>query len=307
MVLKRYSDYLSGFFPGIKVQKISVNAGFSCPNRDGKIGRGGCSYCRNDSFSPSYCMAVPGIAAQIEEGKRFFRRKYPEMKYLVYFQSYTNTYSSDPHYLAQLYSEAVEADGVVGLAIGTRPDTLPDGVVELLAEINRRKPVFLEIGAESACDETLSKVNRGHTWAQVEDAVERAARRGLHCGLHLIAGLPGEDSERILKNVEASCRLPVETLKIHQLQILEGTPLHRQWLAGETEVTPFGLDDYLELCVRIARAVPPHIVIERFLAQSPPGLVAAPRWGLKNYQFMDLLRNRLKTDRKKQPDLRDFQ
>ncbi len=216
------------------------------------------------------------------------------MKYLVYFQSYTNTYSSDTSYLSRLYCEAEGAEDVVGLAIGTRPDTLPENVLEILADINRRKPVFLEIGAETACDATLKKVNRGHTWAQVVDAVGRANRHGLHCGLHLIAGLPGENDERILKNVEVACRLPIETLKIHQLQILEGTPLHQQWLSGETDVTPFELDHYLELCVRIVKSVPDHIVIERFLAQSPPDLVAAPRWGLKNYQFMNLLRNRLK-------------
>lgn len=284
-----YSDYLNNIFPGVKVQKISVNAVFSCPNRDGTIGIGGCSYCRNDSFSPAYCMEKEPISLQIEKGKAFFARKYPQMKYLAYFQAYTNTYSQDIDLLRNMYEEAIGCKDIVGLVIGTRPDTLPDRVINLLADINLRLPVFLEIGAETSSDQTLSAINRHHTWKDVSDAVNRAADKGIRCGLHLIAGLPGEDRQQILANVKAACGLPIETLKLHQLQILKDTPLCRQWEAGEIDLQPFSLDEYLDLCVEIIKIVPDSIVIERFLSQSPPGLVVEPKWGLKNYQFMNLL------------------
>ncbi|MDE5886668.1 MAG: TIGR01212 family radical SAM protein [Muribaculaceae bacterium] len=284
-----YSEYLNNIFPGVKVQKISVNAGFSCPNRDGSKGFGGCLYCRNDSFSPSYCIPAQSVAAQIKEGKRFFSRKYPEMKFLAYFQSYTNTYSSSPEALEKLYNEALAVDDVVGLVVGTRPDTIPDSILQILQEINTLKPVFLEIGAETSSNETLKVINRNHTWEDVCSAVERAAGRGLRCGLHLIAGLPGEDTDQILNNVRKACSLPIDTLKIHQLQILEDTPLCRLWREGKIKVSPFSLDDYLSLCAEIVDIVPQQIVIERFLAQAPPQMVVAPKWGLKNYQFTNLL------------------
>lgn len=288
-----YSQYLNTIFPGIKVQKISVNAGFSCPNRDGTIGRGGCSYCRNDSFSPSYCLLGESVERQIEEGKRFFSRKYPEMKYLAFFQSYTNTYGRSVEETIKLYEQAVSCKDVVGLIIATRPDTIDECLLDYLEDLNKRLPVFLEFGAESSNDHTLRLVNRGHIWADVVKSVTQAAERNLHCGLHLIAGLPGEDEPQILENVRKACALPIETLKIHHLQVLIGTPLFRQWTSGEIELTPFELEDYLDLCVKIISIVPLNIVIERFLAQSPPDLVMAPKWGLKNYQFMNLLKKRL--------------
>lgn len=287
--MKRYSDYLAGIFPGVKVQKISVNAEMGCPNRDGTIGTGGCIYCNNSSFTPGYCMQTGGVTAQLEAGKAFFRRKYPDMRYLAYFQSFTNTYEPDLCRLKALYEEAAATPDVVGIVIGTRPDTLPEPVVEMLGRLNRRLPVMLEIGAETACDETLRLINRGHTWADVESAVRRADAAGLRCGLHLIAGLPGEDDKAVISNVVAACALPVESLKFHQLQIIKGTPLHKLWSEGRIAVHTYTLEEYLELCVRILSVVPQHIVVERFLSQAPPDMVVAPRWGVKNYQFMDRL------------------
>lgn len=291
--MRTYSDYLNTFFPGVKVQKISVDAGFSCPNRDGTIGVGGCAYCRNDSFTPAYCAEGGSVASQVRKGIAFFSRKYPSMKYLAYFQSYTNTHGRNLDELRKLYMEALAQEGVVGLVIGTRPDTLPDPVLHLLGDIGTHTRVFLEIGAETSCDDTLRAVNRHHTWHDVEDAVRRASAHGLHCGLHLIAGLPGEDRDRILRSVDDACRLPIDTLKVHQLQILKGTPLCARWKCGEIAVNPFTLEDYLDLCVEIVRRVPSRVVIERFLAQSPPQLVEAPRWGLKNYLFANLLAQRI--------------
>lgn len=291
---KDFSEYMLEVFPGMKVQKLSIDAGFTCPNRDGSIGRGGCIYCNNASFTPGYCSPRDPVEVQIEKGKAFFRRKYPEMKYLAYFQSYTNTFGRSADALTDMYRKASESGDVVGVIIGTRPDCIPDDLLDGLAGLNRKKPVIVEIGAETSSDETLRLINRNHTWAQVEDSVERLHSKGIRVGLHLIAGLPGENGEDVIKTVRKACALPIDSIKMHQLQIVKGTPLLERWEKGEIEVEPFTLEDYIELCVRIVKSVPRHICIERFLASSPPEMVAAPKWGLKNYQFTNLLHNRLK-------------
>lgn len=290
---KDFGEYMGEVFPGVKVQKLSIDAGFTCPNRDGSIGRGGCIYCNNASFTPSYCTPLDSVETQIEKGKEFFRRKYPEMKYLAYFQSYTNTFGRNCSELLEMYRKALESEDVVGVIIGTRPDCLPDDLLDGLAALNREKPVIVEIGAETSFDETLRLINRNHTWTQVEDAVRRLHARGMRVGLHLIAGLPGESAEDVIETVKRSCDLPIESIKMHQLQIVKSTPLLEKWEAEEIEVEPFTLEDYLDLCERIVEAVPHHICIERFLASSPPDMVVAPKWGLKNYQFTNLLMNRL--------------
>lgn len=290
---KDFSEYMGEVFPGIKVQKLSIDAGFTCPNRDGSIGRGGCIYCNNASFTPGYCSPFDPVEMQIEKGKAFFRRKYPEMKYLAYFQSYTNTFGRSADALLEMYRKASESEDVVGVIIGTRPDCLPDELLDGLAELNKRMTVIVEIGAETSFDETLRLINRNHTWEQVEDAVMRLSSRGIRTGLHLIAGLPGEGAEEVIETVVKVCRLPIDSIKMHQLQIVKGTPLLEKWQAKEIEVTPFTLEDYLDLCVRIVYSVPRQICIERFLASSPPDMVVAPKWGLKNYQFTNLLINKL--------------
>lgn len=239
-------------------------------------------------------MDGDNIPDQIKKGIHFFSRKYPDMKYIVYFQSYTNTHGRDPEELRALYDEALSHNDVVGIAIGTRPDTLPDNVLDMLSEINHVKPVFLEIGAETSNDTTLRLINRHHTWNDVTSAVTRAAARSIRCGVHLIAGLPGENRRQILTTVRDVCSLPIDTIKIHQLQILKGTILHDKWQNGEIDIIPFSLEEYIDLCVDILKIVPPHIVIERFLSQSPPEMVVVPKWGLKNYQFANLLERRLR-------------
>lgn len=292
---KDFSEYMHDVFPGIKVQKLSIDAGFTCPNRDGSIGIGGCIYCNNASFTPGYCSPKDSVETQILKGKEFFRRKYPEMKYLAYFQSYTNTFGRSIESLAKMYRKAAETVDVVGIIIGTRPDCLPDGLIELLSDINNKiTPVIVEIGAETSFDVTLQIINRNHTWSDVEGSVMRLNNRGIRTGLHLIAGLPGENKEAILETVKKACRLPIESIKMHQLQIVKGTPMLSKFDKGEIEVTPFTLDEYLDLCVKIVKTVPRHICIERFLASSPPDMVVVPKWGLKNYQFTNLLMNRLR-------------
>lgn len=284
--MKTYGDYLSGIFPGVKVQKISIDAGFTCPNRDGTISKGGCIYCRNDSFSPSYCNSAENIKSQLEKGKKFFSRKYPDMKYLAYFQSYTGTYNKSPFELSTLYKEAISIPDVIGLVIATRPDCLSDAILSILKDINKNTPVFIELGVESSFDSTLKLINRNHSWEDVKEAVKKIADYGLHCGIHLIAGLPGENKEMILTTIKRVIKLPIETIKLHQLQILEGTVLHEKIKKGEIKVHNYSLEEYLLLCRDIVHLVPDNIIIERFLSQSPPEMVVSPKWGLKNFEFM---------------------
>lgn len=289
-----YSEYLGRFFPGRKVQKISVNIGSGCPNRDGTIGRGGCIYCNNTSFTPAYCFSDKSVAEQIDEGKRFFGRKYPDMDYLAYFQSYTNTYRLRPEELRKIYAEALSCERIAGIIVGTRPDCLPDEVICMLSDLNKTAPVFVELGVESMHDRTLSLINRGHTADASTDAITRLASAGIHTGVHLIAGLPGENDEDVMESVKRICTLPVESIKMHHLQVLRGTSLHRMWEKGEISVRTYTVGEYLDLCVRVIETVPRSIAIERFLASAPPGLVVSPRWGLKNHEFTNLLINKLK-------------
>lgn len=286
-----YSEYLEQVFGPGKVQKISINAGMSCPNRDGTIGINGCIYCNNESFTPQYCISSKSVSQQLSEGRRFFARKYPTMRYLAYFQSFTNTFLPI-NQLRDLYLEALAQPGVVGVVIGTRPDTLPDDVVSLLADINCKSPVILEFGAESSNNATLERINRGHTWQQTVDAVQRATAVGLRCGLHLIAGLPGETRAQSLKSIKDAASLPIDTIKLHQLQIIRNTPLHKLWLDNPEIVKPFTLEEYIDFCHKAQSLIPENIVIERYLAQAPPQMVVAPKWGIKNYQFVDMLNKR---------------
>jgi hypothetical protein len=301
---KDYADYLAEHFTG-KMQKLTVNAGFSCPNRDGTIGRGGCVYCNNSSFSPELMAerqsGVNGVTAQLEAGKRFFEHKYPSMRYLAYFQSYTNTHGDAGRLLA-LYEEALAVDKVDGLIIGTRPDCVPDSLLRDIAALG--KPVIMEYGAESSHDITLQTINRCHTWAQTVDAVQRSVELGLSVGLHFIMGLPGESREMMLQTVERAAALPIDTVKFHQLQIIKNTTLACETVTGEDGVMQFRgyslhlfeVEEYVDLCVEMIETLNrlnPRIAIERFTSQAPADLLLAPRWGLKNYQFTNLLNNRL--------------
>lgn len=234
-------------------------------------------------------MHSTDVATQLQEGRLFFRRKYPYMKFLAYFQSFTNTHGRSLEALSELYAEAISPDDVVGLVVGTRPDTMPDEVVSLLSELNVIKPVIVELGAETGHDFTLRRINRGHKWHDTVSAVERCASAGLHTGLHLIAGLPGEDESDILDTVERCCELPIKSLKLHQLQVICDTPLAKMWLQKEFDPYIRDIKQYIDLCCRIIEKVPSHIAIERFLASSPPHMVLTPRWGLKNYEFTNLL------------------
>lgn len=286
-----FSDLLATHFAG-KIQKISINAGFSCPNRDGTLGTGGCTYCNNQTFNPSYCAPSLTVTEQLEEGKRFFARKYPLMRYLAYFQAYTSTHG-DIERLKSLYEEALAVDGVVGLIIGTRPDCMPDELLDYLESLAARCFVLVEYGAESSHDSTLELINRCHTWGQTVEAVNHTAARGIHVGLHMIMGLPGESLEMMLSSVDALSALPIDTVKFHQLQIIRGTRLARDIEMGLYDVPRMSVEEYIDLCAMIVQRINPSIAIERFTSQSPEELLIYPKWGLKNYQFVNLLHRRL--------------
>ncbi|MCM1111061.1 MAG: TIGR01212 family radical SAM protein [Clostridium sp.] len=287
-----FADFLGDYFPG-KMQKLSVNAGFTCPNRDGTVGRGGCTYCNNQTFSPGYCAPAESVASQLEAGKRFFARKYPAMRYLAYFQSYTNTHGALP-LLRSLYREALAVDGVDGLIIGTRPDSMPETLLDLLEELaSQGKFVMVEYGAESSHNDTLRLINRCHTWECTADAVVRTAERHIPVGLHLINGLPGENEERILQTVDQINLLPVSTVKFHQLQLVRGTRMAADVEAGRYDIPRYTVDEYIALCCRIVGRLRRDIAVERFVSQSPADLLIYPRWGLKNHEFTDRLRRSL--------------
>lgn len=285
-----FADFLAEQFPGTKMQKLAVNAGFTCPNRDGTKGRGGCTYCNNLSFNPGYCSPRLSVSEQIEAGRRFFARKYPDMRYLAYFQAYTNTHSDDIDRLMNLYEEALAVDGVDGVIIGTRPDCMPDA---LLARLRKLPWVMVEYGAESSHNVTLERINRCHTWEDTVDAVERTHAAGIPVGLHLIMGLPGETEEMMLRTVDAVGSLPVSTVKFHQLQLVRGTRMASDIEKGLYDIRRFTADEYAGLCVKIVRRLRPGIAIERFVSQTPADMLLYPRWGLKNYQFTNLLMRRL--------------
>ena len=285
-----FGTWIRKQFP-YRVQKISVNAGFSCPNRDGMIGVGGCIYCDNRTFNPSYCAHHDSITEQLEEGKRFFARKYPEMKYLAYFQAYTNTYAPIEQ-LRALYEEALQVEDVVGLVIATRPDCMSDELLDYLEELNRRTFLIVEYGIESANDETLLRINRGHTFECSRQAVIKTHERGIMVGGHVILGLPGEDSQECLRQAPIISSLPLDILKIHQMQIIKDTPLAKEYAREPFHV--FSVEEYVDLVVRYISLLRKDLVLERFVSQSPADLLIAPKWGLKNHEFTALVRKRLK-------------
>jgi radical SAM protein (TIGR01212 family) len=291
---KRYNGlegFLQAIFP-FKVQKISLNAGFTCPNRDGTKGWGGCTYCNNQTFNPRYCRPDKSIRAQLEEGVRFFSRKYPGMKYLAYFQAYTNTYGKTET-VKEKYEEALAFPGVAGLIIGTRPDCMPDSLLDYLEELSRQTFILVEYGMETTLDRTLQRINRGHTWADSEAAVCRTAARGIYTGAHIILGLPGEDRDDLLRHAGILSALPLATLKIHQLQLIRQTQMAREFMENPGHFHLYTIEEYVDLVIDFVERLNPSIVIERFVSQSPGELLIAPAWGLKNHEFTAKVNRRM--------------
>ena len=288
-----YGTWIRRQFP-YRVQKISIDAGFTCPNRDGRISTGGCIYCDNRTFNPSYCQRRHSVTQQLEEGKRFFAHKYPDMKYLAYFQAFTNTYAPLSQ-LKALYEEALQVDDIVGIVIGTRPDCVSDELLDYLAELNQRTFVLVEYGIESANNDTLLRINRGHSFEQSQEAIQRTHQRGLLTGAHIILGLPGEDAAESLRQASVISSMPIDILKIHQMQIIRGTRLAEEFAANPFHI--YTVDEYIKLIAEYIQRLRPDLILERFVSQSPKELLIAPHWGLKNYEFTNLLVNCLKQNK----------
>jgi len=295
IIKKRYNDFSSFIrkkFNG-RVQKVSVNAGFTCPNKDGSKGVGGCTYCNNNTFNPDYCKPIKPIKVQIEEGIEFFSRKYKTQKYLAYFQAFTNTYAplSD---LKRMYEEALSHDDVIGLVIATRPDSIKDEVLDYLEELaSKGHFIKLEFGLESTKNETLEKINRCQTHEEATDAYNRSKGRGLHLGGHLILGLPGETKEDMLDHARIVSKLPIDTLKIHHLQIVKHTMMAHQFKNTPEMFTFMELEEYIDLIVDFLELLNPNIIVERFFSESPSSMLIHPIYGLKNFEVKHLVEKRL--------------
>ncbi len=305
-----YATFLRQYFEG-KVQKISVDAGFTCPNRDGLISHGGCTFCNNHTFNPEYCRKESSITQQLQEGIRFFRRKYPSMQYLAYFQAYTNTYAP-LDVLAAHYEEALSVPGVVGIIIGTRPDCMPSELLQYLSQLARHTFVTVEYGVESTCDRTLQRINRGHDFATAAHTIRRTAEAGIITGAHLILGLPGESRTDMLMHAQRLSQLPLHTIKLHQLQLIKGTAMGHEYTEHPEHFNIPDIDTYIDLAIDFTQHLTPHIAIERFASQSPASLLIAPRWGIKNYELTARIIRRMKQrnawqgqlyDRQAQPEI----
>ncbi len=284
-----YSVFLKDIY-GCRVQKLNVNAGFTCPNRDGTLAHGGCIYCNNASFTPAFGNASVSITRQIEDGKKFYANKYSDMHYLAYFQSFTGTYAPIPA-LKTLYAEALAVPDVVGLVVSTRPDCLNDDVLNLLSDINLTHPVIVEIGIESSHDRTLQLINRRHTWQCAHDAIEQVVERGITAGAHLILGLPWETRNDMLITAKRIAELPLSTVKFHQLQVIKGTKLAQLWKKGQVDLIQWNASQYAAFCKEIIELLPPHMVIERMVSTAPSQLLLHPKWGLKPQQFKEIFQN----------------
>lgn len=287
-----YSSYIKRIF-GIRVQKISIDAGFTCPNRDGKISRGACFYCTNESFSPFYCTPKLSVTEQLQKGIEFFSKKYKTQKYLAYFQSYTNTYGKVED-LKKLYLEALAVEGVIGLVIATRPDCIDEEIMKMLKEISKDKYLSIEYGAESTKNETLNFINRGHSWEQTIKAVELANNFQINCGLHFIIGLPGEDKTDFLNHAKKISKLNIQTLKIHQMQVLKKTKLADVYKESPELFYNLNLENYLDLMAEFLSYLNPNVVVERFTSESPKEMIIYPNWkGKKNFEISHMLEKKM--------------
>ena len=292
---ERYNDFSSFIRRTFnqRVQKVSIDAGFTCPNKDGSKGTGGCTYCNNNTFNPDYCKPIKPIKQQINEGIDFFSKKYKTQKYLAYFQAFTNTYSPLAD-LRKMYEEALAHEDVIGLVIATRPDCIKDEVLDYLEELAKAGNfIKLEFGLESTKNETLEEINRCQTHEEAIDAFKRADGRGLHLGGHLILGLPGESKEDMLEHARKVSVLPINTLKIHHLQIVKHTMMAHQFKNTPDMFTFMELDEYIDLVVDFIELLNPEIIIERFFSESPARMLIHPKYGLKNFEVKHLVEKRL--------------
>ena len=279
---RAFGQYLKDLFHE-PVSKVNVDAGFTCPNRDGTVAVGGCIYCNNDSFRPSACTSSASVREQVEKGIPYLRRRYGAEKFIVYFQPFTNTYAPVAT-LERLYREALDHPGIVGLAIGTRPDCVDEEKIALLETLARDHFILVEYGLQSVHDRTLAFINRGHDYACFQRAVEMTAGRGIGVGAHLILGFPTETREDMLAMADELSHLPIGFLKLHQLQVVAGTALAE--LYGKAPFPTFGYEDYLELVADFLERLSPDIVLQRLFAAAPEDILIAPVWNRTRSEFL---------------------
>ncbi|MDO4970893.1 MAG: TIGR01212 family radical SAM protein [Bacteroidales bacterium] len=283
-----YSDFLDEHF-AYKVQKLPIDAGFTCPNRDGTKGVGGCIYCNNQSFNTSYCNSSLSVTEQLERGKSFFSGKYPNTKFLAYFQAHTGTYAPIER-LKSLYEEALAVDDVVGLIIATRPDCFTEELLSYLHQLQSRCFVMIEYGIETLNNKTLQVINRCHDSAASISAIELTNQYGIPQCAHIILGLPGESQHDMLSTIDRISQLPIDVVKFHQLQVIKNTKLEKMISSGEIDnFNCFSLDDYITLCGEVIKHLSQKIAIERFVSESPSNLLISPKWGVKPDKFKALL------------------
>jgi hypothetical protein len=288
-----YTEYFRKHF-NERVQKLTLNAGFTCPNRDGTISTGGCTYCNNSAFNPSYCNPQKSITTQLKEGIEFHKVRYRRAnQYLAYFQAYSNTHAPLEK-LKILYSEALTYPGVIGLVIGTRPDCVDDKILDYIGELAQKYYIVIEYGVESCNNDVLEAVNKGHSFEQSVLAIKETAKREIKTGAHFIIGLPGETNNDFIKNIDIVNQLPLHTIKFHQLQVIKGTQMQQEYLENPGKFHFYNLDEYLDLIVDITERLNPLFVIERIAAEVPPNYLAGPGWGqLRIYQIMNLFEKKL--------------
>jgi uncharacterized protein len=288
-----FSTWFKSYF-GERVQKVSLDAGFTCPNRDGTLGTGGCSFCANEAFNPSYCSPEKSITQQLDEGIPFHKRRYRRAnKYLAYFQAYTNTYAGLDK-LRAMYSEALAYPGIEGLVIGTRPDCVSDELLDYFSEISKEKFLIVEYGIESVYNTTLRQINRGHDYETAAKMVSKTAGRGIRTGAHFILGLPGESRDDIINSASVISELPLHSVKLHQLQIFKGTAMAEEYKNNPGKLNLFSTSEYLDLVISFIERLNPLIMIERVSSEAPPRTLADPRlWDMRTDEFLRLFEKRL--------------
>ncbi len=291
---KRYNSYVDYFRRefGSRVQKISINAGSTCPNRDGSIGIGGCTFCNNNAFNPSYCTPKLSITQQLDEGSKFHKKRYKTSKFLAYFQAYSNTYG-DFEKLKQQYEEALKYPDLVGLVIGTRPDCIDQEKLEYFKKLSDKFYIIIEYGVESVYNKTLEKINRGHSFEKSVEAIEMTAAMGLKTGAHMIFGLPGESREEILAGAEILSKLPLNNIKFHQLQIIKDTLMGEEFIKHPEQFALFQMEEYVDFVASFVERLNPNFVIERFSGESPPRYILNEQWGVRSDVVAQKIEKRL--------------
>lgn len=293
---RRFNSY-SGYFKktfGERIQKVTINAGFSCPNRDGVLSSGGCTFCNNKAFNPSYCEPSKSVVQQIDEGIAFHAHRYGRAsRFLAYFQAFSNTYKPLEE-LKEIYAQALSHPDVVGIVVGTRPDCVDEEKLDYFAELSKEKYVILEYGVESCYNDTLRRVNRGHDFEKAVWAINETARRGIKVGAHFILGLPGETPQMMIEQTELINKLPLNTIKFHQLQIFKETLMEQEYLQHPENFKFFGREEYINFFIEILTHLRPDIVVERFAGEAPPRFHGGPAWGLtRNDELLIMLEKRL--------------